>query len=114
MDSLGVDENKDLTPEEHKLLKHVLVTNEQSITFYENERGTFRQDYFSDYKIPVMEHEPWMEKNIHLPPGYREEILQLLQEKIGAGVYEPTQSSYRSKWFCIKKKSGDLRIVHDL
>ena len=35
-------------------------------------------------------------------------------EKIEGGVYEPTQSSYCSKWFCVKKKNGDLRIVHDL
>ena len=88
--------------------------NERSIAFAEEERGTFRQDYFSDYQMPVMEHEPWKEKNIPLPPGYRDEILRLLKEKIDAGVYEPAQSSYRSRWFCVAKKNGDLRIVHDL
>ena len=31
-----------------------------------------------------------------------------------AGVYEQCQSPYRSKWFCIVKKNGKLRIVHDL
>ena len=40
--------------------------------------------------------------------------MELLREKIVAGVYEPSQSSYRSKWFCVLKKSGKLRIVHDL
>ena len=114
MDNLKIEENNEITPEERKLLKFILRTNERSIAFDENERGTFRQDYFSDYKIPYMEHEPWMEKNIPIPPGYRDEILRLLREKIQAGVYEPTQSSYRSKWFCVSKKSGDLRIVHDL
>lgn len=33
---------------------------------------------------------------------------------MAAGVYEPSQSSYRSRWFCVLKKSGKLRIVHDL
>ena len=114
MNKLGIDANHHIRPEEQKLLKHVLAINERSIAFDESERGTFRQDYFSDYKIPINEHEPWMEKNIPIPPGFRDQILQMLREKIDAGVYEPTQSSYRSKWFCVKKKTGDLRIVHDL
>ena len=38
----------------------------------------------------------------------------MLKEKIRAGVYEPSESSYRSRWFCVAKKNGKLRIVHDL
>ena len=114
MEKLQLDKNDYLTKEENKLLKHVLTINERSIAFSEEERGTFRSDYFTDYVMPVMEHEPWKEKNMPLPPGYRDKILKLLKEKIDAGVYEPAQSSYRSRWFCIVKKDGDLRIVHDL
>ena len=114
MQSLEIDNNTDLQPEEKKLLKHVLVTNERSIAFDEDERGTFRSDYFSDYKMLVVDHLPWQDKNIPLPAGYRDEIIRLLKEKIQAGVYEGAQSSYRSRWFCVKKKNGDLRIVHDL
>ena len=94
MKSLEIDNNTDLWLEEKKLLKHVLVTNERSIAFDENERGTFRSDYFSDYKMPVVDHLPWQEKNIPLPAGYRDEIIGLLKEKIQAGVYEGAQSSY--------------------
>ena len=114
MDKLDIDANPDLWEEEKRLLKHILVLNERSIAFTENERGTFRQDYFSDYQIPVTSHIPWMDKNMTLPPGHREKIIQLLKEKIEAGVYEKAQSSYRSRWFCVQKKTGDLRIVHDL
>lgn len=114
MDKLDIDGNPDMTEEEKKLLKHVLVLNERSIAFTEDERGTFRRDYFSDYRIPVTPHVPWEDKNLSLPPGRREEIIQMLKEKIKAGVYEETQSSYRSRWFCVKKKNGELRMVHDL
>ena len=32
-----------------------------------------------------------------------------------AGVYEPSNMSYRSQWFCILKKDGkSLRIIHSL
>lgn len=114
MESLGLDKNKTLQPEEKKLLQHILVLNERSIAFNEQERGTFRSDYFSDYKMPVVEHIPWQDKNMPLPRGYQDEIIRLLKEKIEAGVYEEAQSSYRSRWFCVKKKDGGLRIVHDL
>ncbi|TFK60569.1 hypothetical protein BDN72DRAFT_745665, partial [Pluteus cervinus] len=30
------------------------------------------------------------------------------------GVYEPSNASYRSRWFCVAKKNGKLRIVHSL
>ncbi|KAG5642735.1 hypothetical protein H0H81_010486, partial [Sphagnurus paluster] len=33
---------------------------------------------------------------------------------MAAGVYEPSNSSYRSRWFCTMKKNGKLRIVHSL
>jgi transposase InsO family protein len=114
MDELAIDKNKELLPEEKKLLQHIIVTNERSIAFNEQERGTFRTDYFSDYKMPVIEHLPWQDKNMPIPQGYRDEIIRLLKEKIEAGVYEEAQSSYRSRWFCVKKKNGELRIVHDL
>ena len=114
MKNLELEENKDLRGEERKLLEHILQLNERSIAFAEEERGTFRRDYFSDYQMPVMEHEPWKDRNIPLPPGHRDEILRLLKEKIDVGVYEPAQSSYRSRWFCVAKKNGELRIVHDL
>ena len=114
MDKLGIQDNPELSEEERCLLQHVVTINERSIAFEENERGTFRQDYFSDYQIPVTPHVPWADKNIPLPPGQREEIIRLLKEKMDAGVYEKAQSSYRSRWFCVQKKNGELRIVHDL
>ena len=42
------------------------------------------------------------------------EVVKLFCKKVASGVYKPSDSSYRSRWFCIKKKSGTLRIVHDL
>ena len=114
MNAIDIDSNPDLLPEEKKLLKHIIVLNERGVAFSENERGTFRSDYFSDYKMPVVDHQPWQDKNIPLPQGYKDEIIKLLKEKADAGVYEEAQSSYRSRWFCVKKKNGGLRIVHDL
>ena len=114
MEELALDKHKELQPEEQKLLQHILRLNERSIAFDENERGTFRNDYFSDYVIPVVDHEPWIEKNIPLAQGHKDELIRLLKEKINAGVYERAHTAYRSRWFYVLKKDGGLRIVHDL
>jgi hypothetical protein len=39
----------------------------------------------------------------------------MIQNKIQSGVYKPSNSSYRSCWFCVlKKDKKSLRIMHDL
>ena len=44
-----------------------------------------------------------------------DEVIRIIKEKIKIGVYERSNSSYQSKWFCILKKDGkSLQIVHDL
>ena len=114
MAGLAIEDHDELLPEERKLLQHVILLNERSIAFTEDERGTFKQSYFSNYIIPTVEHKPWIEKNIPLPHSTKDKIIDLLKEKVNAGVYEPTSTAYRSKWFCVKKKDGGLRMVHDL
>ena len=114
MADLGIEGNTELSQDEKRLLQHIIKTNGRSIAFVEQERGTFTSEYFSDYMMPTIDHIPWQDKNISLPNGYKEEIYKLLDEKVTAKVYEETQSSYRSRWFCVKKKNGELRIVHDL
>lgn len=103
-----------LWPEEEKLFHHILQLHQNTFVFEDSQRGSFREDYFTPYIIPVVPHEPWAFANIPIPPGIKERVMQLLKEKMDAGVYELCQSSYRSRWFCVLKKNGKLRIVHDL
>jgi len=103
-----------LSPEEEKLFISVLIANETTLAFEETDRGTLREDYFSPYIMPTIPHSAWEERNIPIPPGIKDKVIELLKNKMDAGVYEHSQSAYRSKWFCVLKKSGKLRIVHDL
>ncbi len=42
-------------------------------------------------------------------------MCKIIKTKIDAGVYKPSNSSYRSHWFCVVKKDGkSLRLVHSL
>lgn len=110
-----VNPNGFLWPEEELLVHHIIKTHEMAFAWNEMEKGHFRSDYFEPIKLPVLEHTPWSYKNIPIPPGIRDKVVQAVKDKIAAGVYEPSNSSYRSRWFCVPKKDGvSLRIVHDL
>jgi len=62
-----------------------------------------------------MAHEPWVLRNIPIPPGIYKEVCKLIQNKIEAGVFEPSNSSYHSRWFTVTKKDGkSLHIVQSL
>ncbi|KIN96992.1 hypothetical protein M404DRAFT_32723 [Pisolithus tinctorius Marx 270] len=95
-----------LWPEELKLVKWLVRIHEKAFAWDASERGTFREDMFPPLKIPMVPHKPWVYRNIPIPPAIYGDIVQIIKEKIAAGVYEPSTSSYRSRWFCIVKKDG--------
>jgi hypothetical protein len=114
LEALELNQCDFLWPEELKLLQHVLKLNELGLAWTEEEKGRFRDDYFSPVKIPVIEHIPWAQRNLPIPSGILGDVIQIFKDKFAAGVYEHSDASYRSRWFCVKKKSGALRLVHDL
>ena len=89
-----------LLPKEIQMFLYILVKNEAAIAFEDIHRKTLKESYFSPYKIPHVPHVPWQDKNIPIPPGLRDKVMELFQLKIKAGVYEPCQSPYRSHWIC--------------
>lgn len=110
------DRHKDfLQEEELKLLHQLIAQQNEAFAWTPEEGGRFREDFFPDVEIPVIEHTPWVLKNIPIPPGIYDEVCKVIKAKIDAGVYEPSSSSYRSRWFCVIKKDGkSLRLVHNL
>ena len=52
--------------------------------------------------------------NFPIPPVLFNQIVDIIWDKIASGVYEPSTLSYWSRWFCVLKKNGKLRPVHDL
>ena len=79
------------------------------------ERGHFREDFFPPIDMPVVPHKPWVQKNIPILPGLYDEVCKIIQRKIDAGVFELSNLSYCSRWFCVVKKDGkSLCIVQSL
>ena len=104
-----------LWPEERKLMHHLVAEQNEAFAWDDSERGSFKEEFFPPVDIPVVEHTPWVLKNLRIPPGIQKEVHELIRTKIEAGVYEPSNSSYRSRWFTVIKKDGkSLRIVHSL
>ena len=109
--------NKDgfLWPEEEKLVHYLIKKHEDAFAWTEEEKGKLSEEYFEPVVIPTIEHIPWVLKNIPIPPGIYSRVVEIIKHKIQTGVYEPSNSSYRSRWFCVLKKDGkSLRLVHDL
>ncbi|KZV59369.1 hypothetical protein PENSPDRAFT_548394, partial [Peniophora sp. CONT] len=104
-----------LWPQERDLLHHLMSVQNEAFAWDDSERGHFREDFFPPVRIPTLPHAPWVERNIPIPPGIFSEVCELIRVKQAAGVYEPSNSSYRGRWFTVVKKDGkSLRIVHSL
>ncbi|KAJ7463554.1 hypothetical protein FB451DRAFT_1403572 [Mycena latifolia] len=65
-------------PEEEKLVHEVIRNHEMAFAWDKTERGHFREDYFEPVKIPVLAHTPWQERNIPIPPGIRDEVIEII------------------------------------
>ncbi len=114
LDDLDLNQYGFLLPKELKLLQYILQINELGLAWTEAEKGQFCNDYVLPVKIPVIEHVPWIQKNIPIPTGILDQVIQIFRDKFAAGVYEHSDTSYQSRWFCVKKKNGTLHLIHDL
>jgi len=103
-----------LRPREIDLLVFVLQTRRQALAFEDSERGTFSNDYFPDYEIPVIEHTPWVQAPIRIPKSIEDTVRQMLLDQKAAGKYEYSTASYRSRIFAVGKPKGGIRLVADV
>ena len=104
-----------LWPAERDLLHQFMIIHQTAFAWNDDQRGHFREDFFPAVEMPTIPHKPWVVKNIPIPPGIYDSVCKVLQRKIEAGVFELSNSSYRSRWFCVVKKDGSsLRMVQSL
>jgi hypothetical protein len=96
-------------------MHNFMLAHISGFAWSEEERGSFRTDFFPPVDFPVVPHAPWVERNFPIPPGIYEDVCAIVQKRLAAGIYEPLNSSYRSRWFCVLKKDGkSLHPVHSL
>jgi len=85
-----------LWPEERKLMHWMIAEQNQALTWEDPERGRFKEEYFLAIEIPTVAHVLWVERPFRIPPAIYEEICGMIKKKINAGMYKPSNSSYRS------------------
>ncbi|KAJ3552416.1 hypothetical protein NP233_g12890 [Leucocoprinus birnbaumii] len=86
-----------LWPEERKVMHWLIAKQNQAFAWDDTERGKFKEEYFPPVDIPTVPHTPWVERSFRIPPGIYDEVCKIIKRKIDAGVYEPLNSSYRSR-----------------
>jgi len=115
MEAMPVNKDGFLWPEEVKLVHYLIREHEHTFAWNENEKGKFSDEYFDPVVIPTVEHIPWVLRNIPIPPEIYDKVVEVIKHKIRTGVFEPFNSSYRSRWFFVLKKDRkSLCLVHDL
>ena len=104
-----------LWPEEWKLMHQFMRIHQDGFAWSDDERGHFREDFFPPIEMLTISHKPWVVKNLPIPPGIYDQICKEIKRKINAGVFELSNSSYRSQWFGVAKKDGtSIRLVQSL
>ena len=104
-----------LLPEEVKLAEWIVCTHDTAFAWTDEERGAFDPTYFDPIEIPHIAHTPWAFRQGPIPRGILNDVTKIIETKWRSGVYEPSSSSYNSRWFCVFKKDGkSLRLVHSL
>jgi hypothetical protein len=104
-----------LTTEEQKFMHHFMMIHQDGFAWNKEQKGSFCKDFFPPVHIPITEHIPWVLKNMPIPPGIYNTVLDVVCKRIAAGVYEQSNSLYCSCWFTVLcKGGGKVHIVHDL
>lgn len=75
-------------------MHHFMCLHEGAFAWCDEERGRFREDFFPPVEFPVVEHTPWIQRNIPIPPGIYDKVCAIIKQKIDNGIYEDSNSSY--------------------
>ena len=101
----------ELSEAERELLFHVLQNREMALAWGFEDIRRIRKEVAPPQVIHTVEHEPWQAPNMPIPKPLQEIALELVREKLRAGIFEHGDGPYRNPWFLVKKKNGKYRMV---
>jgi hypothetical protein len=85
-----------LWPAELNLMHDFMCRQNTVFAWDDSKRGSFCPNFFPPINIPVIPHTPFIKRNIPIPPGIYDKVCAVIRKKLAAGVYKPSNSSYRS------------------
>ncbi|KAG6871688.1 hypothetical protein C0995_001348 [Termitomyces sp. Mi166 len=93
---------------ELNVLVNMIAKQNEAFAWKVEEKEYFKPEYFLSIVFLTVPHVPWTEHNHPIPSALEPEICKIIHDKISTKVYEPSNSSYKFRWFCILKKNGKL------
>jgi hypothetical protein len=103
---------EELTPQEKELLFACLQNREMALAWNMSEIGRIRKEVTPPLKIDTVDHEPWQAASFPVPKALKQEINDMLRDRLRAGILEPCQGPYRNPWFIVEKKNGKYRLIN--
>jgi hypothetical protein len=103
-----------VTSKEGTCFRQLIHEYQDIFIFEDNDIGLLDLSIEPPHKIRTVNHEAW---NLRPYPMYiPQEIvaIELLRNKIEDQLFEPSHSSYGSRWFLKKKSNGKHRLLIDL
>ena len=84
----------------------MLEENDLALAWDNTEIGLLKPHIEGPARIHTVSHTPWNYKQILMSYAEREKAIELLKERIAAGILEPGCGAYALRWFLVKKKNG--------
>ena len=114
LNSIVIGKDDFLTIPEENLLRNVLLANEFAFSFKTDEIGLIKDEIVPPYCIKTVDHVPMVQKSFPLPRGMVSDVSRLLNDQLNNGMLEPSHGPYAVRWFCVRKATGKLRLIHDM
>jgi hypothetical protein len=63
-------------------MHNFMLAHDSGFAWSEEERGSFRTNFFPPVDFPVVPHTLWVERNFPIPPGIYEDICATVQKSL--------------------------------
>ena len=108
-----LDVGDEITAEERLLFEEMLLNREKAIAFDWKECGQVHEDVSPPIVIKTVPHKAWQSPGIACPKVLREQMMEMLRDRLKRGVLERCYGPYRNPWFLVSKKTpGQYRLVN--
>lgn len=77
-EKMAINKDQFLWLEEEKLAHYLGKVHELAFAWTENEKEIFLDEYFEPVIIPIIEHVPWVLRNIPIPPEIYNHVVELI------------------------------------
>ncbi|KAL3700954.1 hypothetical protein R1sor_018976 [Riccia sorocarpa] len=114
LDDLKIGLDGSLLPSERLQLREMLKNHGKAFAFKPAEIGCVDPNVVTPMIIFTVPHVPWDLRPIHVPMAHLPKLIELLKEKMGMRILEPSFAPYSSRWFTVPKKNGSLRFIQDM